>query len=79
MLPFQYSIYIFGLAPKGKRQLSFVCCKRKMEMSNFLCFLQTENGKQKFVFLGRRTNTNINRRLLFQRTYPSVVKNRGNY
>ncbi len=53
----------------GKRQLSFVCCKRKMEMANFLLF--SANGERKFVFSWSVID-NGNQRLLNQQTYPSM-------
>ncbi len=40
---------------KGKRQLLFVCCKRKTPMANFHLFAVNINGKRKFAFLGRQT------------------------
>ncbi len=56
----------------GKRQLPFMCCKRKT--ANFCLFAATGTGKRKFVFLGRQT-INGNRRLLFQKTCPSITLN----
>jgi hypothetical protein len=52
MLPFQYkqySLYIYAEnGTNGKRQLPFVCCKRKTETTNFRLF--SANGNRKFVF-----------------------------
>jgi hypothetical protein len=44
--------------------------KRKWQTS--VCFLQTENRKQKFVFLNRKTKSS-NRHLLFQQTCLSMT------
>ncbi len=55
---------------KRKRQLLFVSCKRKIEMTNFCLF--AANGNAKFLFLGRQI-LNGNRRLLFQKMCPSMV------
>jgi hypothetical protein len=38
---------------KRKKQLLFVCCKRKTEKANFRLPAANGNGKQTFVFLGR--------------------------
>jgi hypothetical protein len=54
-----------------KRQFPFVCYKRKTETANFHLFAANENGKRRFVILGRQT-INGNRRLLFQQTCPSM-------
>ncbi len=53
----------------GKRQLPFVCCKRKTETANFCLFAANGNGKWKFVFYGQWT-INGYRRLPFQQKCP---------
>jgi hypothetical protein len=55
-----------------KRQLPFVCGKRKTEAANFLLFAENGNGngKRKFVFLGRQTKSN--RRLRLQQMYLAM-------
>ncbi len=46
--------------------------KRKRQTSICLLQTETENGSQKFFFLGRQ-KINSNRRLLFQQTCPSIL------
>jgi hypothetical protein len=58
MLLFKYTVYIF---PENRTNGKW----------NFRLFAANGNGKQKFVFLGRQM-INVNRRLLFQRTCPSM-------
>ncbi len=61
-----YCIYMEN-GTHRKRQLSFFCCKCKAETENFHFYYKKENGKQKFVFLGRQT-INGSQHLQFQQT-----------
>jgi hypothetical protein len=53
----------------GKRQVPFVCCKRKTE--NFHLFAENGNRKLKFVVLGRQT-TNGYSTIAFSGSVPSM-------
>ncbi len=60
-----FNIYIYRCIYTWKTELT--------EMATSVCSLQTEDRKNKFVFLCRQM-INSNGRLLFQQMCPSVLK-----
>jgi hypothetical protein len=67
----------FQISANGKWQLPLVCCKWKRKLQTSL-FLEDEDRKRKFVFLGQQMIHN-KRQLLYQQRYPSMAVHFSTY